>query len=256
MRDHQAYKKVLRNREYMKARGQFSVEDAPGAKVAIMMPFVPSLVQDPRDDYEFYESDAASLVGHYRSIDRVPVTFMRATPDDFARVLADRTIPTVVVRGTGTLSSVATPLERTDDRSYGFLDWLHAAKMATHLKVGSTIMRVCGRMQRRFNPPWPVGFSASFANIYAPVGEVISMANLEEPDNKLIRRVSSSDELSYQEVKDTFRVSRQWNVTTGVPDSVYIAARDVYNQTLNTMLLARPVPKHIPYGEYRSGIDP
>jgi hypothetical protein len=216
------------------------------------MPFVHALAQDPRDDYQSFENDAAELVRHYEAIDRVPVVIMRATLDDFAEVMADPTIPSVVMRGFGSLSEVAVTLDRRDDGQYGRIDWLHLAKMATHLKLGKIIMRSCARTTRRFNPPLPVGVVSSFHNILAPVGHVISVVGLNDEANSLIRPVTASDELTYDEICEQFPLQRDRAVRGSIPDGVYITARDIYNHTMNRSAIPRLV--QIPYPAFQSNL--
>jgi hypothetical protein len=217
-----------------------------------MMPFVHALVQDPRDDYQSFENDAAELVGHYEAIDRVPLVMMRATLDDFAEVMADPTVPTVVIRGFGSLSEVAVTLDRRHDAQYGHMDWLHLAKMATHLKLGNIIMRSCAGTTRRFNPPLPVGVASSFHNILAPVGHVISVVGLDDEANELIQPVTASDELTYDEICEQFPLQRNRAVKGSVPDGAYITAREIYNRTMNRSAIRRMV--QIPYPAFQSNL--
>ena len=252
MRNRSEFGRVLRNRHALQDAGLFSAPEGPGSRVALLMPFVDALVQDPRDDYQSFEDDAAELVRHYEANDRVPLVIMRATPDDFAGVMADATIPTVVIRGFGSLSQVAATLEKGDDTQYGHLDWLHLAKMATHLKLGEIIMRSCGGATRRFNAPLPVGIASSFNNILAPVGRAISVVGLDDEANNLIRPVTDSDELTYNEIREQFPLQRNREVTGSVPNGVYMTVRNIYNHTVNQAAIPDPLP--IPYPPFQSNL--
>lgn len=232
--------------------GLVSVPDQPGSRVALLMPFIPGLVQDPRDDFGSYEKDAEDLIKHYEGRGYETDLRMLATVPDFAEVLDDPTISTVVVRGFGTLSSVATPHYAGADAPFGYLDWLHLAKMASHLKTGGFIMRVCGKATRRFNPPFPAGVVTSFSHIQAPVGEYLYVAGLDDPANELIRPITDAGTLTYDQIKDQFPLDRNWDVPGAVPDSIYDAARLIYNNRFNSHLASLPQPTQIPYPAYES----
>ena len=239
----------------MREQKLFSEPNEPGSKVAILMPFVNAIVRDERDDFESYEQDAAALIAHVRAQGREPHLRMRATPADFAAVLQDRSVASVVIRGTGTLSAVATALDHCEeDGPYCYLDWLHFAKMATHLKLGRITMRVCGGTPRRFNPPLPCGAASSYSNIWAPVGHLIHVAGLDDPVNDLIRPVTDADELSYDQIKEKFPLERNWDVPSSLPDGIYVGARQVYNHFLNPDMRYVPKPTPISYPDFESGL--
>jgi hypothetical protein len=196
------------------------------------MPFVKQLVQDPRDDYHSFEKDADALVKRIEASDREPVVKMRATPADFATVMADRTVPTVVVRGFGNLSHVATASDRGENGPYELIDWLRLAGMAEHLKLGRFVMRMCAGATRIFNPPLPCGVVSSYTNIWAPVGHIIHVAGLEDCANELIRPITDKDELTYQQIHEEFPLRRNRDVPNFIPDAVYSGVRALHNHLL------------------------
>ncbi len=148
MRNRAEYQRVLTKRHELWRAGRISVPDVPGSRVAVLMPFVKELVQDPRDDYDSFENDADALVRHIEASDREPVVKMRATMEDFATVMADRSVPTVILRGFGNLSAVSASLQKGDNGPHRLIDWILLARMADHLKLGRFVMRTCAGLTR------------------------------------------------------------------------------------------------------------
>ena len=153
---------------------------------------------------------------------------MRAALEDFAEVMADPTVSSVIVRGFGNFSAMATPFHRGQDVPYGMLDWRILAGMADHLKLGPFVMRTCAGLTREFNPPLGFGVVNSHRNIRAAVGRVLSVVGLEDEQNDLIRPVTDKDVLTYDDIKEQFPLQRQRNVPAIVPDRAYVAARALY----------------------------
>jgi hypothetical protein len=229
MRNRAEFNRAAKKRLGLQEAGQFSEPDGPGARVAVLMPFVQELVQRERDDFASFEQDAEALVNHLSNNDREPVLRMRATVADFESVVTDRTISSVILRGFGTLSAVATPKAAGDHAPFVLLDWLHLSTMAQHLKLGNFTMRTCGGTPRIFNPPLPYGVVRSHRNIMAAVGQVISIVGLDDPANELVKPITESDELTYDEVKKQFPLQRLRKVPEAVPDVLYYGIRAFHN---------------------------
>jgi hypothetical protein len=228
MRNRAEFRRAEAKRRALRDAGRFSVPDGPGARVAVLMPFVQGVVQDPRDDFDSFEADADALVADIESHGREPVVRMRATVDDFEAVMNDPAIATVVVRGFGNLSSISTPLGPGDDAAYTNLEWLHLSRMASHLKLGRFVVRSCGGMTRIFNPPLGYGVVSSHQNIWAPVGFVISVKGLDDPVNQLIRPITRTDELTREDILSQFPLQRLRDVPEFIPDALYVGARAVH----------------------------
>lgn len=230
MRNRGEFRRAEDKRVLLRQTGRFSVPDGPGARVAVLMPFVEGLVQDPRDDYDSFERDAEALVDHLEAQGRHPVVRMRATVADFADVMADPTIPTVILRGFGNLSAISTPIGSSGCGSYTHLEWHHLSRMADHLKLGQFVMRCCGGMTRIFNPPLGYGVVSSHRSVLAPLGLVISVVGLEDPVNDLIRPITTTDELSRDDILEQFPLQRLRHVPEFVPDAVYVGARAIHDR--------------------------
>ncbi|WP_270889818.1 hypothetical protein [Pedococcus sp. 5OH_020] len=228
MRNRTTFRRAEAKVHALKAAGEFSLRDGPGAKVAVLMPFVAGLVQDQRDDYASFESDAQALVAHIEANDREPVLHMRATVADFESAMTDPTIPTVILRGFGNLSAISTPREAGPDAPYTVLEWSHLAAMADHLKLGKFVMRSCGGMTRIFNPPLGYGVVASHRDILAPVGLAISVVGLDDPVNDFIRPVTETEQLTREDILSQFPLQRLRDVPEFIPDSVYVGARALH----------------------------
>lgn len=229
MRNRAEFRRAAAKRQALRAAGRFSQPDGPGARVAVLMPFVSGLVQDPRDGLESFERDADALVSHIVAHGREPVLRLRATVADFEDVLTDSSISTVVVRGFGNLSAISTPLGAGDDSAYCSLEWLHLSRMADHLKLGRFVARSCGGATRIFNVPLGYGVASSHRDIWAPVGYVISVEGLEDPANELIRPVTDKDELTREDILSLFPLQRLRPVPGYVPDALYVGARAVHS---------------------------
>ncbi|HKR81934.1 MAG TPA: hypothetical protein VJR27_02950 [Candidatus Saccharimonadales bacterium] len=260
MATHRAqYSAVIGKKRWMQSEGKFSVPDDRGSKVAIMVPFLPELIQDPRDNYEQFEAQVAAYEAHYKQKGREPFSVMGATIDDFRGVLSDETIPSVVVTGWGSMSSIAAPFssDRSKDARYGYLDWLHFSDMATHVKLGDFVMLQCGGFKKEFNPPLPLGMVSSHTNILGTPGLAHYAAQSLEaplpPDP-----ITTAEELSYAAIKELFPLRRDRRVPlvpeAMIPAGVYTTARDWYNQHLNTGMPDIPPPEPLSQpnlGKYR-----
>lgn len=174
-----------------------------------------------------------------------PVLKMRATVADFEAVVADRTIASVIVRGFGNLSALATPMRPDEGAPVVLLDWLHLSAMTLHLKLGSFTMRTCGVTPRMFNPPFPYGVMSSHRSISAAVGSVISVVGLKDPANRLIKPITESDELSYDEIKEQFPLQRRRKVPSSVLDVVYYGARAVHNMIVSDTAIRAAKPQQL-----------
>jgi hypothetical protein len=229
MRNRAEFKRAEIKRRALRDAGKLSLPDGPGARVAVLMPFVQGLVQDPRDDFDSFEVDAEALVTDIESNGREAVVHMRATVADFEAVMNDVSIATVVVRGFGNLSAISTPLGPGDHAPYTSLEWLHMSRMASHLKLGRFVVRSCGGMTRIFNPPLGYGVVSSHRNIWAPVGFVISVEGLDDPVNELIRPITDTDELTREDILSQFPLQRLRDVPEFIPDALYVGARAVHS---------------------------
>ena len=260
MATHRAqYSSVIGKKRWMQSEGKVSVPNDSGSKVAIMVPFLQELIQDSRDDYEHFEAQVAAYEAHYKEKGRKPFSVMGATIDDFRDVLSDTSIPTVVVTGWGSMSSVAAPFsaDRNKDARYGYLDWLHFSDMATHVKLGDFVMLQCGGFKKTFNPPLPLGMVSSHANILGTPGlahyAAESIGTELPPDP-----ITTAEELSYDAIKELFPLRRDRRLPllpdAIVPAAVYTVARDLYNEHLNSGMPDIPPPEPLPrpnLGEYK-----
>jgi len=232
-RNRDRYADLLAKRHFLEGDRRFSVRPDLESKVAILIPFIHELVQDPRDSQADFAEQTDRLEIHYRSLGLVPISVMGASVSDFEIVFSDRSIPSVVVVGFGNLSAVAVPFskDRSNDARYGLYDWLHIAHAATHLKLGKVVMLTCAVRDREFNVPFASGAVRSYSNIYAPMRHPI-FANGIMQDLPLVEPVTLHDELSYERVKEAYPLERNRNMP-GVPDHVYTLARSAYNLTIN-----------------------
>jgi hypothetical protein len=239
---------MLSKRRWLQSNGALSAPDEDGSKVAILVPFLSEFVQDHRDSRANFEKLAAELMQLTRQRGRDPFHIMGATPADFERVLLDKSVPSVVVAGFGNLSAMAVPLSkhRERDSRFAYLDWMHLAGMASHLKLGSFVMYTCGVCDRDFNAPFPVGVVNSHKNIYAPVGRALYATGVRD-NEPLINPATTVEELTYSAIRELFPLQRRRNVSTVLPDRAYTAARDLFNEHLNQKMPNIPPPTSLPY---------
>lgn len=243
---------MIAKRQYLRDEEAFSEPDRAGARVAILVPFIGELVSDPRDSRANFEKQNAELFDHYADQRRDPYVIMGATVADFEETLADQSVPTVVVAGFGGLPAVAVPFskDRAQDARFGYLDWLHLAGMATHLKLGKFMMYTCCECTRDFNPPLPSGVVSSHRNIYAPLGRGIYATGVQD-NEPLMQCVTEADELTYSQIKEEFPLQRHRDVLPQMPDAAYLAARGVYNYVLQRDVLNKYPPTPIPHPDLR-----
>lgn len=251
VRHKELYGAVREKRRRLRAAGEFSSPDEAGSKVAILVPFIPEVVLDSRDSRESFEQQTAEVTEIYAERDRKPFHIMDAKREDFARVLGDISVPTVVVAGFGNISAIAVPVPEEGDQpaGYGYLDWLHLAGMATHLKLGKFVMLQCGGFYRAFNPPLPSGVVNSHTNILGSPGRGRVAANGMRVDPP--EQITAVDELTYDQIRLMFQMQRRRDIGLILPDAAYAAARDVYNQQFNPDRDAIPQPVKIPHPDFR-----
>jgi|GEM_PF-3058284 len=235
----------------MQSEGKVSVPNESGSKVAIMVPFISELIQNPGDNYDEFVKQTAAYEAHYKAQGRKPFSVMGATIEDFYDVLADPSIPSMVVTGWGNMSSIAAPFakDRNEDARYGYLDWLHFSDRATHVKLGDFVMLQCGGFNKPFNPPLPLGIVSSHANILGTPGVAHYAAQSLEGE-LLPPAITTSRELSYDEIKQQYPLRRDRALPivpeSMVPAGVYTAARDLFNRHLNTGMPDIPAPEPMP----------
>jgi hypothetical protein len=56
---------------------------------------------------------------------------------------------------------------------------------------------------------------------------------LQDPTSELIKPITESDELSYEEIKRQFPLQRLRKVPSSVPDFVYFGARAIHNMAVS-----------------------
>lgn len=215
-----------------------SEPDVPGAKVAILSPFISGAVYDKRDTYPFYERQEAALVDYFRSHDREPETYMRATVEDFKAVLGNPEVTTMVVTGWGNFSSICAPVSKArKERAYNRISWQDMAAMATHVKTGRAVMLHCiGYNRPEGNPPLFLGNVTSHANILGAKGQTGFAADIQAPVT-LPLPITTSKNISYDEIKTSFIEPTQEDGRNrhipGIPDEfipevMYEGARRAY----------------------------
>jgi hypothetical protein len=235
------YGAVLQKRRWLHDMEAFSEPDEAGSKVSILVPFMEQLVIDQQQDSrECFEGQTEKLFDHYTARGRDPQPVMDARKEDFARVMADKSVPTVVVAGFGNFSAIAIPLsgEREQPFRFGYLDWLHLAGMATHLKLGKFVTLQCCAYYRQFNPPLGAGVASSYPDMLAPLGKGRYAA--DEWENE-IKPITTKDVLSYEEIRESFPIQGKPNI---VPDAAFMAIRGVREQMRYPEI---PKPEKIPY---------
>jgi len=222
------FKSVVAKRQALIDAKQFSEQDGRGAKVAILMPYIDNFFETREDRWELFERDAAALEAHYKSIDRSPFTIMRAMPEDFERVFQDRSVPNLVIRAGGSFSKVFVPVMGKIQNEYGeeieamvrnYLDWRDVSRMTNHLKLGTIVMRSCGRYWNTVNIPIPYAAVPMASSIHAAAGKSIYPVGMHHPDNALIQPLTFPEDLTYDEIKSFYpqEVATRRESVIGVP---------------------------------------
>ncbi|MEO6513142.1 MAG: hypothetical protein ABIR37_00500 [Candidatus Saccharimonadales bacterium] len=238
------YGAVLEKRHQLNSAKEFSEPDEPGSKVAILVAFMAELVEHELDSQESFDRQTDKLVDYYTARQREPTPVVNATKGDFERVLADKSVSTVVVAGFGNFSAIAVPLQGSPEEPfrYGYLDWLHLAGMATHLKLGKFVALHCGGYMRQFNPPLAAGVTSSYRNILAPVGKGRFATGDWE---KEVGPITTAEELSYDQIHETYPLRTSGKLAV-LPAAAYVAVRGMQEQMRNPEF---PKAERIPYPE-------
>lgn len=265
MRHDGYYARTLAKRHFLLESGELSDPDVPGAKAAVLVPFMAALVQDRRDTERNFEQQSERVRAHFRARGQAADVFMRATVEDFRTVLRNREYASVALAGFGNISAIAVPFDR-DKKSlrYGYIDWVHTAGMANHVKLGQLLMLQCCGFNREFNPPWGVGIMSDHRNIIGDVGQP-RYTTFPLPENP----VTDQNELTYREVRRTYQVERfpsrpveaerglarrtaGWLADIGIiSDANWVRLRSVYNAYFNPAYPDIPPATKIPYeGEF------
>jgi hypothetical protein len=237
------YGAVLKKREALRNAEAFSDPDEPGSKVSILVPFMEELITEhDLDSRENFEKQTDRLIDYYTARGQDPYPIMDAKREDFERVLADKSISTVVTAGFGNFSAIAVALPREESQPfrYGYLDWLHLAGMATHLKLGKFVALHCGGYYRQFNPPLAAGVQSSYRDIIASLGRGrYATGDWEEETEP----ATTKDELTYEEVRELYPMRKRQGIPDAA-DAAYVALRGIREQMRNPDF---PRPEKIPY---------
>lgn len=137
------FNSALRRWDRLKTEGIFSEPDTEG-RTAIL--FASCGLDDPDNEAEAFEKEAADIQNEYRALGRRTLTIPDFTSSDAADIVQDPSVSTIIIIGNGTLSTIET--------SNGILvDWLELSEYTTHLKLGAFIQRQCGERSRRLSLP-------------------------------------------------------------------------------------------------------
>jgi len=235
-------------RQRLLTQEALSVPDGPRSKVAILMPFPQELIQDELDTREHFEAQINAYERRARERGRIPLSIMDATIEDFQDVLTDRSVSSIVVGGWGSISAINIPFSknRSEDPRYGRYDWLHFASMADHLKQGTFTMTHCGVYRTEFNPPLGVGVVSSHANMYGYPGR-LHYAGETALTQELPEQLTDVDHLTYAQIRSDYPLQQNRSVPSFVPQGIYAAARDLYNDHFNPdhskLPAAEPLPR-------------
>lgn len=208
--------RTLAKRAYLIEHGEVSARVEDGARVAVLASFMPELVQDKRDSRRHFLEQIERVEALFRSSGQDTAVFMRATMEDYRKVLQDRQFGSIVLAGFGNISAIAVPFDRDEaDSRYAYLDWLHASALADHVKLGKLVMLQCNGLPRTFNAPWGVGIMSSHSDIIGAVGQQ-RYASYDLPTTP----VTDEDELGYRQIlaqyqRDNYPAEAEGDVQAG-----------------------------------------
>ncbi len=181
-------------------------------KVAIMCSYNYDASASEYDDIEEFASEAFEFEQHYRLRQRDVEIIEDANSDDMRSILRDPSFSSVITIGHGALPYIYMhngkrrlfspdgDFETVNNR----VDWRDVSRMADHLKTGAFVQRHCGNYARRLSVPLGTFAVVSPSNVWAPVGSYFSPRNLQDPENKRMRRVAELPSLTYEYVKHMF----------------------------------------------------
>lgn len=208
------YETALEKWHRLKNAQKFSVSDSEGVTAVIAAnPYSKSYAKFylrrierlyAAKDLEEYNHEASELAIRLGQVGISTAVYYSATAEDLVEAIVDPNISSVITIGHGTLNHV----EISDRKNF---DWREASRLSNHLKLGSIVQRTCGVTPRSFNVPFGLFLVADSTKVLAAHDAIFTPTSLDDPINRLIQPVLSTDHppLFEQMAKgDCFRTSR------------------------------------------------
>lgn len=181
--------------------GNFSVPREHGA-VAVLVPYVEhkNIDRDQDEQLPSLEREAFDVADMVTEQGRKAQVAINAKSADFETVLSETSISDIVLIGHGCLSSVEVDNPNKENR----LDWEDLSKMATHLKTGRFIQRVCSTLPRDLNVPLGLMVVNDHRNVRALVGQRVTNDSLDKFGDTELLPVTNLPKMEYEDIKKEF----------------------------------------------------
>jgi hypothetical protein len=199
--DEQQYKTAMKKWEYLRDHEVYSRAPELGLTAVIYSHHLPVASEDDYsvelvDNVEFAE-EARAIADNVNAQNGDAFIIEGISHETFEEgIMANRDVANVVVIGHGTFSTVF-----SDDGDS--IDWHDISQMSTHLKTGYFEQRFCGNYRFSLSVPFGLFAVQSARNVLAAKGVRFS-PETNKRDESLIKQITSSDKLSYRQVKQYF----------------------------------------------------
>jgi len=187
----------------LRDESNFSVPDEQG-KIAVVCPFFDEAdyaYDEPDDErYDALKNEALTVADEIMLRGRDVHVAEHASIEDFRQVLAEPNISSIVVVGSGCLSSVQIANPAMKNR----VDWFDLSTMTDHLKTGTFTQRMCGTLPRSLNVPLGLLTVNDHRNLLGAPGKILTTRQLNEYADRILLPVTDEPVMSYESINAQF----------------------------------------------------
>jgi hypothetical protein len=195
------YNQTLSRWDQLHAERAYSVPDDVGT-LAVMYSLYDYFKNG--SEQEQFEVEAFEIVQRATAQRKKAEVIRINSGRDLDDVFGCRDYSSIVTIGHGALSLLYIQHGFWHGKEGNRYDWRDVSKAATHLKTGVFTQRQCGNASRQFSPPMGALAMASHANVHAAANRYFNPTSLDDEENLLIVPVTTTDRLSYEDVKVQF----------------------------------------------------
>lgn len=203
--DKQRFNRALEKWDALKANDYLSMPKEIG-QVAIFCSYaVIDIVHDKlykrgKKDVANFRKEAFAIADRLKAQEYCATVILNASLGDFASVLQDPKVSSIITIGHGDLSTLLIG----DDKNLSEVDWVDVSNYTDHLKTGQFVQRQCGSFTRDLSVPLGLFSVSNHSDIIAPSGMSFTPYGLDHPDNDFLMPVTDNPRLNYREAKNTF----------------------------------------------------
>ena len=200
--DENQFKRANKKRQELLDNKQFSVSPRLGELAIAFSRYSKKSGREKEKEITFFSDEALDLYSQAYQTRKRALIYDGLDHDTLDSIFASRAISDIILIGNGDLSSIYLD----NGKKY---DWRNVSESADHLKTGVFMQRFCGNTIRDASVPFSTFAVADHRNIIATPGEPFMPEDYPE-DEELLRPVSDTPHLSFNDIKRLFKTDRDW----------------------------------------------